>query len=229
MLRVARRLLAGARLRAQVRSARMGESDGTAETQVHPSGPWTPALRNTPLLESSWLRTAGASHAEVELDEGSVLRLGENSVCELADYTRLSTGQRITHISLDRGVAYFSGESNWRDALFLPMPVAKVSIRRGSRVRLEAGADFSQLAVLEGEARLSSAAIELTVPEGKMLRLVLARSDKFYLLPEIAQLDSDAWSLTRDKLQVGDASRNRLPGLHYGVRYLDANGQSTDT
>src|SRR5437870_12447623 len=191
-------LLLSATLSAQSRYARVGEIDGNAETQIHPSEAWKSALRNTPLRESSWVRTAGASHAEIELDEGSVLRLAENSVCELADYTRLSTGQRITHISLDRGVAYFSGESNWRDALILSMPAAQVSIRRGSRVRLEAGADFSQLAVLEGEARLSSAAIELNVPEGKMLRLDFvgqnpARGDKFHLLPEVAPLESDAW------------------------------------
>src|SRR5438094_10231986 len=98
-------LMAAASLCAQVRYARLGEIEGSAETQLHPSQPWKPALRNTPLLESSWLRTGGASHAEIEFDEGSVLRLAEDSICELADYTRLSTGQRITHISLDRGVA----------------------------------------------------------------------------------------------------------------------------
>src|SRR5258705_2277127 len=186
-------LIAGASLCAQVRYARLGEIEGSAETQLHPSQSWKPALRNTPLLESSWLRTAGASHAEIEFDEGNVLRLAENSVCELADYTRLSTGQRITHISLDSGAAYFSGESSWRDALILSMPSAQVSIRRGSRVRVEAGSGWSRVAVLEGSARFSSATVDLQLEEGKMLRLDLARPDKFYLLPEIEALDSDSW------------------------------------
>jgi hypothetical protein len=222
-------LLVSAGLCAQTRYARLGEVAGSVEARIHPSEAWKPALRNTPLRESSWLRTGSASHVEIELDEGSVFRLAENSSCELSDYTRLSTGQRITHITLDSGVAYFSGESSWRDALILSMPGAQVSIRRGSRVRLETGFDASQLAVLEGEARLSSAAIELDVPEGKMLRLDVTRSDRFRLTPEISQLDSDTWSLTRDKLLAGDASRNRLPGLRYGVRDLDANGEWIDT
>jgi hypothetical protein len=214
---------------AQTRYARLGEVEGSVEAQIHPSEPWRPALRNTPLLESSSLRTGPASHVEIELDEGSVLRLAENSACELSDYTRLSTGQRITHISLDRGTAYFSGDSSWRDALILSLPNAQVSIRRGSRLRMEAASDSTQLAVVEGEARLSSAAIELDVSAGKMLKLPVGRSDKFYLLPEISQLDSDTWSLTRDKLLVGDASRNRLPGIQYGVRDLDAFGEWIDT
>ena len=111
----------------------------------------------------------------------------------------------------------------------LSLPNAQVSIHRGSRIRLEAGLDASQLAVLEGQARLTSAAIELDVPEGKMLRVELAPSGRFHLLPEISQLESDTWSVTRDKLLAGDSSRNRLPGLRYGVRDLDANGEWIDT
>jgi len=229
MRRVAPFLLFCPVLCAQTRYARLSEVEGSVEAQIHPSEPWKTALRNTPLLESSSLRTGPSAHVEIELDEGSVLRLAENSACELSDYARLSTGQRITHISLDRGVAYFNGESGWRDALILSMPSAQVSIRRGSRVRMETDSDSSQLAVLEGAARLSSAAVELDVPEGKTLKLRLDRSDKFYLLPEISQLDSDTWSLTRDKLLVGDASRSRLPGLQYGVRDLDAAGEWIDT
>src|SRR3954470_3283301 len=143
-------LALSASLCGQTRYARLGEIAGSVETQLHPSEAWRPALRNTPLRESSWVRTGGAAHAEIELDEGSVLRLAENSVCELSDYTRLSTGQRITHISLDRGVAYFTGSSDWRDALVLATPSSQVAIRRGSRVRLEAGPDASRIAVLEG-------------------------------------------------------------------------------
>jgi len=222
-------LLLSAGLYAQTRYARVSELVGTVETRIHPSEPWRFALRNAPLVESSWIQTGPGAHAEIELDEGSVLRLGENSLCELADYTRLSTGQRITHISLDRGVAYFSGESSWRDALVLSIPSAQVSIRRGSRVRLEGGADSARVTALEGDARLSSAAVELDLTEGKMLKLDPTRPDKFYLYPEIAALDSDTWSLNRDKLLAGDRARNRLPGLFYGVRDLDANGEWIDT
>jgi hypothetical protein len=222
-------LLAAASLCAQTRYARLGEIDGSVEAQIHPTEAWKPAPRNLVLLEGSSIRTLGASHAEIELDDGSVLRLAEDSACELSDYTRLSTGQRITHVALDRGASYFDGESSWRDALVLSLPGAQVSIRRGSRVRLEAGPDQSQLAVLEGEARFISSSIELEVPEGKMLGLDLARPGKFHLLPEISQLDSDTWSITRDKLLANDSSRDRLPGLRYGVRDLDANGEWIDT
>ena len=95
----------------------MGEFEGKVEVQLHAADPWLPAERNLPLTESAWLRTAAASRLEIELDEGSAWRLGPDSQIELSDYTRLSTGQRVTLLSLDRGLAYFTGEPAGHDAL----------------------------------------------------------------------------------------------------------------
>ena len=64
----------------QSRYARLGEFDGKAEVQLHAADPWLPAERNLTLTESAWLRTAAASRLEIELDEGSALRLGPDSL-----------------------------------------------------------------------------------------------------------------------------------------------------
>ena len=161
---------------AQTRYARLGELDGTVETQIHPSEPWRFAARNTPLLESSWVRTGSGAHVEIELDDGSVLRLAENSLCELADYTRLSTGQRITHIALDRGVAYFTGEAGWRDT----------SSYRPRRRRFRSGAATGcASAGADSNRWLCSKASGSAVVGGPFRRQDaaprLARPDKFYL------------------------------------------------
>src|ERR1039457_4168745 len=80
--------------------ARVGDFDGTVQVQLQAADDWQPARRTLPLRELSWLRTEGSSRVEVELDDGSFLPLGPDSHAELSDYTRLSTGQRITLISL---------------------------------------------------------------------------------------------------------------------------------
>jgi hypothetical protein len=82
----------------QARYARLGDFDGTVQIQLQAADDWQPARRNLPLGESSWLRTEGSARLEVELDDGGILRLGPESLAELSDYTRLSTGQRITLI-----------------------------------------------------------------------------------------------------------------------------------
>ena len=149
-------LLAPAALFAgEARYARMGELNGKVEVQLHAADPWSPAERNLTLTGDAWLRTAAASRLEIELDEGSSLRLGPDSLIELSDYTRLSTGQRVTLLSLDHGVAWFTGEPAGRDALSLAVPGAQIIFLRGARVRIEAGDTFSRLTVIEGIVRLS--------------------------------------------------------------------------
>src|SRR5438552_10829793 len=89
----------------QARYARLGEFEGHVEVQLQAADSWMAAERNLPLVESSWLRTAASSRLEIEVDEGSAWRLGPDSQGEISDYSRPSTGQRLTLHSLDLDVA----------------------------------------------------------------------------------------------------------------------------
>ncbi|HZT30334.1 MAG TPA: FecR family protein [Bryobacteraceae bacterium] len=208
----------------QGRYARLGDFDGNVEVQLNAADPWRPALRNLPLPESAWLRTGPQARVEVELDEGSAVRLGADSLCELSDYARLSTGQRITLVSLDRGVAYLTGAAAGRDALMFAVPGAQVTIRRGARVRLEARETWSQIAILEGTVRFSSPSAELDLKEGQTARIEPQHANRFYLYNEIAPLDTDRWNEERDKILAAASSGAQVPGLQYGLSDLDTGG-----
>lgn len=213
----------------QTRFARLGELEGKAEVQLHAADAWQTAVRNMPLVESSWIRTTSASRLEAELDEGSVLRLGPNSLCEFSDYTRLSTGQRITLLSLDRGLAYFTGEPASKDAVILAVPGAQITIRRAARVRLEVQDDSSQIAIIEGTAQFSSPSAELELKEGQMARVDPARASRFFLYREVSPLDSDRWSEERDKVFASSKSAAHVHGLHFGLNDLDTSGTWIET
>src|SRR3954447_11113442 len=154
----------------QIRYARLGLTEGKVDVQLQAADPWLPAERNLPIIESSWLRTGASSKLEVELDEGSAVRLGPDSMIELSDYTRLSTGQRVTVISLDRGIAYFTGEPEGRDSLSLAVPGAQITLLKGARVRIEALDNVSRVSVIEGVVRLTCPAAELDLREGQTVK-----------------------------------------------------------
>ena len=216
-------------LAAPVRVARVGELDGQVEVQLHTFDAWRPAARNLPLVERAWVRTASAARVEIELDDGGALRLSGDTLCEFSDYTRLSTGQRVTLLSLDHGVAYFTGEPARPDALILAVPGAQATLRGGTRVRLEANNDASQIVVLEGKVRFSSPAAELDLNEGQTARVETGSRARFFLHREIAPLDSDRWSEQRDRVLATSSSAGRLPDLFFGLVDLDANGSWTET
>jgi hypothetical protein len=214
---------------APVRVARVGELEGNVEVQLHAADAWRPAVRNMPLVESAWVRTGPGARVEIELDDAGALRLMDKALWELSDYTRLSTGQRVTVLSLDHGVAYFTGEPNRFDALVLAVPGAQATVRAGTRARIEVRDDASQIAVLEGRVRFSSPVAELDLTEGQTARVENASRAKFFLYREITPLDSDRWNEQRDKVLAASGSAGHVPGLLYGLADLDAGGSWMQT
>jgi hypothetical protein len=206
------------------RYARLGESQGTVEVQLHAVDPWIAAERNLPLPESAWLRTSAASRVEVELDEGSAVRAGANSQFEISDCVRLSTGQRITMIAVVHGLVYFTGAPEGRDALSVAVPGAQVSFTRAARIRLEVEDQWSSIAVLEGAVRFSSAAAELELREGQTTRVEPANSARFFFYREVLPNELDPWSTDRDKTRAASTSAAHVV-QRYGLADLDHAGQ----
>src|SRR6185312_6974644 len=127
-------------------------------------------------------------------------------------------------LTLDHGLAYFSGESKGKDTLTLVFPGAQLAIVKPSRVRIEAQDQSSQVAVLQGIARFSSAAAEIDLSQGQTSRVEPNNASRFFLYREIQALDSDRWSAARDKALAVPAAALHV-AERYGLSDLDANGQ----
>jgi len=224
MSRLALCLIPATLLAGTARYARVGDFDGKVEVQLNAADPWQPVLRNMPVTEKAWLRTEGSARLELELDDGNVLRLAGDSLAELSDYTRLSTGQRITLISLDRGLAYFTGAAEGKDALILAVPGVQLTVTRGARLRLEAREQSIQLAAGDGSARFSSPNAEMDLETGHLIRLDLAHAARMNLTPEIPALETDRWNDERDKVLASTTSAHHVPRMHSGLSDLDAHG-----
>jgi hypothetical protein len=217
-------LVPAALLAGQSRFARLGEFQGQVEVQLTAADPWIPAERNLPLTELAWLRTGAGARLEIEMDDGSLWRLGPNSLGEISDYTRLSTGQRITLLSLDHGTAYYTGQPAAKDGTMLVMPGAQMTVLQGSRVRQTAQSGSSQAAILEGLVRFSSPAAEMDLREGTTAQVEPANTARFSLEPAIAAQPLDRWSEDRDKAQAAPASAAYVNAA-YGLADLDSAGK----
>jgi hypothetical protein len=208
----------------EARYARLGEFRGQVDVQLGPADAWFAAERNLPLVEGAWLRTAPDARLEIELDDGGVWRLGPDSLGEISDYARLSTGQRITLLRVDYGRAYFTGGVAGDDSLILAVPGAQVSFQHAARIRIDVEPDSSQVSVLEGTVRFSSPAAELDLAGGQTARVEPANPARFFLDRDRAAVDEDPWSAERDQVL---ASTNAA--LHviesYGLVDLDSSGE----
>jgi len=228
MRRFALLLLPAALFAGQARYARLGPFDGGVEVQIAAADPWTPAERNLPLPEGAWLRTGPAARVEIELDDGSAFRLGPDSQAEISDYATLSTGQRVTLLSLDHGIAYFSRQQVLPDRAILVMPGMQVIVARAARVRLEAEPQSSQVSVLDGSVRFSSPAAEIDLVQGQTSRVEPDNPTRFFLDRTIAAMDLDHWNADRDKALASPTSAGHVME-HYGLADLDSAGHWVQT
>ena len=210
------------------RYARLGEFQGQVEVQLTAADAWMPAERNLPLTELAWVRTGAASRIEIELDDGGDWRLGPDSQGEISDYAQLSTGQRVTLLSLDHGTAYYSGQPEGKDVLMLVAAGAQIAVTQGSRIRVTARPGSSQVAVLEGQVRFSSPAAEMDIREGTTARVEPATPSRFFLYPEVTAEPLDRWNEDRDKLQAAPASAAHVTA-RYGLADLDSDGEWVPT
>jgi hypothetical protein len=212
----------------QARYARLGDFEGPVEVQLRPADAWIPAERNLPLPEGAWFRTGGAARLEVELDDGAVWRLGSDSAGALADYAQLSTGQRVTLLTLDRGLAYFSARPGIHDSVVLAVPGAQIAFTQPARVRVETGDGFSRIAVLEGSVRFSSPAAEIGLVQGQTTRVDPADPVHFSLDRVVTEVSLDAWSAERDHALESSVSSQHTVA-HYGLADLDGAGAWVET
>ncbi len=187
---------------AQPRFARLGAFDGSVEVQLDAADSWRPAAVNLPLSESTRIRTGPAAKVEIELDDTSVFRMVGEGLAELSDYTRLSGGQRITVISLDHGLAYFTGEPGPNNAIHLLVPGAQASPKQGSRLRLHALEASSEVAIIEGATRFVMPSAEMDLHQGQSARVTVPDSAHFSLFREIAPLEADGWSEQLDQSEA---------------------------
>jgi phosphate transport system substrate-binding protein len=202
-------LLLGTGWAASPRFARLGNFEGSVEVQFEAADPWRPATPNLPLTESTRIRTGPDARLEIELDDTSAFRMAGEGLAELTDYTRLSGGQKITVLSLDSGLAYFTGEPSEGNSIHLLVPGAQATLRQGSRIRLQANPASSEIAIIEGAVRFIIPTADMDLHQGQSARVTIPASDHFSLFREIAALDLDGWNEELDKVEA-DAPSSRL-------------------
>jgi FecR protein len=190
---------------ATTRYARLAETTGVVEVQLTAASDWIAAERNLPLGESTWIRTGAASRAEIQFDDNSVLRLGSETRLGLADQTRLATGQRITLISVERGLAYLSGAPDARDSLAVAVPGSQITVAGSARIRVDVGERSSEISILGGAVRFSSPAAELQLRAGQFARVDPADPARFYLDREIPPNELDQWAAGGGDARFGRA------------------------
>jgi hypothetical protein len=147
------------------RVARISSKVGTV--QLNESSRWTDTYVNQILVQDSTLRTGASSRVIVELDDGTVLRVGPNTQIELSGYN-YNNGARNTDVDLTAGsvalrVTRLSGDSS-----FSVSSVTAVAGVRGTSFFMEVDEEEDvDIAVYQGAVGITSSRTIQATPEGQ--------------------------------------------------------------
>jgi hypothetical protein len=188
-----------------------------------------PALANTPLFEGTELLSSDDGRAELQFEDGSVVRLSPNSSLTLAAL-RGQGGTGDEEIVLNGGLAYFE----------LHGEAGQIQVRFGDSVVTPSGFTVmrvnldnppGELAVFSGNAHLErGSALSVDLHGGESVALN-AGDPAQYVLNESIEPDSwDAWNSDLDQAQTSaqaasTGAANSLPDKNNPAwSDLDANG-----
>ena len=183
------------------RVARIDYLSGNVTYRPDDTAKWVRAETNHPLLEGSQLWVEEGGRAEVRFDDGSILRLGTNSVVTLQTVYVDAAGE-YTQIKMNSGIATLEPREE-RSVFEVNTPFLGIKTAGPSRIRIGVGDDV-EVAVSRGRANLEGSQGKKTLSSGDFVSL--RSTDTSYVVKALPSPDSwERWNEDRDRKMLADA------------------------
>ncbi len=184
----------------QIRAVRLSNVVGSVQILLGTETQFSQAYPNMPLLQGSTLKTGEDGRAEIQLEDGSTIRLTPNSSAAMTVLGRDSQDNSKTEVDLLTGLSYveMKGTANQRfvvhfngNQVISPAPV---------KFRVNLDSNPVEFAVLDGSANLSNGtAYAVDVHANETVRFDPGTSTRYLLAQGIDQDSWDQWNADRDQ------------------------------
>lgn len=220
---------------AQIRAARLSFLQGTVNVDHIDNTGSDPAQINMPLPQGVRVSTGQDGQAEIEFEDGSVVRLTPNSSLDLTTLTSDVNGNLTTNLTLDSGLLYAELRAAEKFAYSIRAGAVQVSPVADTTVRIDMDKPPAVVSVLNGTAQVDGGSsngegYKTNVNAGETLTGDVSDPARYRLTQEVAANSWDKWNDDRDAAAASEAAdqtdvRDGYAGeAGYGWSDLDANG-----
>lgn len=222
-----------------VRIVRLSAVSGQVQVARQQGGSQN-ATMNVPIVQGDVVRTGNDGWVEIQLENGSVIRLAPDSQITFAILTRFPSGATGTEVNLDDGEAAFAVAAGDDDGPFrVNVRQRVISLKHSSRFRVTSTSyDPLEVVVWRGEVGILDRDSTREVTVKKHEAFALDPMDvEHYELENAAKADElDDWANQRDQYLSTYASNNNnaqtaqspyqygISDLNYYGQYLNVNG-----
>lgn len=148
---------------------------------------WPDVRLNMSLREKDEIRTMAGSEVRLELADGSIIKISENTAVEMSALKSRSGGVTNTKVNVVSGniVTNVKKLANSKSSFEVQTPTALATIR-GTFVEVEAGADSTQLKTFEGVVRAAPANSKKWVEMNDYQMMVISPNQKDAAVQEVS-------------------------------------------
>jgi hypothetical protein len=218
------------------RAARLTYVHGTVTVTEPGKAEPVPAQVNLPLLAGVLLTTADDGQAEVEFEDGSVVRLTPNSALDLERLIADPDGVANSQLRLVHGVAFLELRATMSYQYVFKAGDDELRPSENSTVRVDFDAPPPVFSVLTGSVRIDGPeGLQADVRTGENLRPDVDDPGQYHRNQGIVEDSWNQWNSDMDDTAAQQAEsstgvRNDYAGQQgYGWSDLDANGTWYDT
>src|SRR5690348_16755444 len=182
-----------------VRIVRLSLVDGDVQLDKADGRGFGTAYVNMPIVHQSklWARDG---QAEVELEDGSSIRLTPDTIIAFNDLSLDNNGGRNTSVELQQGTAYFDIRYRDSDQFQVDFGRNRILLGQSARFRVNVDKHDFEVAVLSGEIEVENASnAEVAVNRGETIRLDGDDPDRYYLAKGVDAENYDQWDNARAK------------------------------
>jgi hypothetical protein len=213
----------------QARIVRVSYVEG--QVRIDTGHGYESATMNLPITERTWLETRSDGWAEVQFEDGSLVRLSPDTVINFTQLGRLSSGGTVTTIDLDQGEAEFKVAKHDDSEFQVTVKNKTISLDHSGSFRITSiNSDPLEIAVFKGGVTVHDPESGDDVAVNKNETFTLDPTDPAqYALDKGTEADQlDQWSKQRDDYLSAYASANNGYPYQYGAGDLNYYGQYFD-
>jgi hypothetical protein len=218
-------LLSTANLFAQshARIVRLSDIEGTVRIDRNAGEGFERAIMNMPVTEGMKVETGPSGRAEIEFENGSVLRLADESSVEFKNLTLAESGTRDTEVQVREGLVYVNYKHKDGGDFRLEFGNDAVTLDHDVHFRLRMVNGGGDIAIFKGELQLPEGSETARLKKDETFNFNFNNSTQNLLAKGVSDLDSDRWDSERDAYDTQYAANYNKSQYPYQYGYSDLN------
>jgi hypothetical protein len=206
----------------KIRIVRLSEVKGEVQLDRNIGRGFESPMTNLPITEGVKLKT-GEGVAEIEFEDNSTVRVGQNSLVEFPRLEMLPGGAKASTLNVLQGMVYVTLMNTKGNEFTVTFGKEKLSLPPDSHVRLQLTPSQANLAVLHGDALVEQPSGIETVGKNKTMTFNLAGESQPVLAKNVTEQPLDAWDKDASQYHKNFANASSFGNTPYSYGINDMN------